>query len=102
MTDHGNLFGAVDFYKQCNHEGIKPIIGCEIYVAPRSRHEKGVFISTGRFSEDAIRYVESIDPKVILIHGRTLCELMINYGLGTATTAKYEIKRIDSDYFSEE
>ncbi len=66
------------------------------------RAKKGVFITTGRFSEDAIRYVESIDPKVILIDGRTLCELMIDYNLGTATTAKYEIKRIDTDYFTEE
>ena len=66
------------------------------------RAKKGVFITTGRFSDDAIRYVESIDPKVILIDGRTLCELMIDYDLGTATTAKYEIKRIDSDYFTEE
>ncbi len=40
MTDHGNLFGAVEFYRQCTHAGIKPIIGCEIYVAPRSRFDK--------------------------------------------------------------
>ena len=33
MTDHGNLFGAVDFYRQCTHAGIKPIIGCEAYLA---------------------------------------------------------------------
>jgi restriction system protein len=66
------------------------------------RAKKGVFITTGRFSDDAIRYVESIDPKVILIDGRTLCELMIDYNLGTATTAQYEIKRMDTDYFTEE
>lgn len=66
------------------------------------RAKKGVFITTGRFSDDAVKYVESIDPKVILIDGRTLSDLMIDYNLGTATTAKYEIKRIDSDYFTEE
>jgi restriction system protein len=66
------------------------------------RAKKGVFITTGRFSEDAVKYVESIDPKVILIDGKTLCELMIDYDLGTATTAKYEIKRMDTDYFTEE
>ena len=66
------------------------------------RAKKGVFITTGRFSDDALRYVESIDPKVILIDGRTLTELMIDYGLGTSTTAKYEVKRIDTDYFTEE
>lgn len=40
LTDHGNLFGAVEFYKACKGEGVKPIIGCDMYVAPRSRHEK--------------------------------------------------------------
>lgn len=36
ITDHGNMFGVVDFYKACKAEGIKPIIGCEVYVAPNS------------------------------------------------------------------
>ncbi len=40
VTDHGNMFGAVDFFKQAIAAGIKPIIGCEIYVAPESRHDK--------------------------------------------------------------
>ena len=40
MTDHGNMFGAVEFYREASKQGIKPIIGCEIYVAPTSRFEK--------------------------------------------------------------
>ena len=40
ITDHGNMFGAIEMYKECKKEGIKPIIGCEMYVAPRSRFEK--------------------------------------------------------------
>ena len=40
MTDHGNVFGAFDFYKQAKGVGVKPIIGIEAYVAPESRHEK--------------------------------------------------------------
>lgn len=40
ITDHGNMFGAIDFYKQAYAAGIKPIIGCELYVAPRSRFDK--------------------------------------------------------------
>jgi DNA polymerase-3 subunit alpha len=40
ITDHGNMFGAIDFYKQAYANGIKPIIGCELYVAPRSRFDK--------------------------------------------------------------
>ncbi len=66
------------------------------------RAKKGVFITTGKFSEDALGYVVNIDPKVILIDGKTLADLMVDYGLGTNTTAKYEIRKIDSDYFSEE
>ena len=43
MTDHGNMFGAVEFYREAMSHGVKPIIGCEIYVAPNSRFErKGV------------------------------------------------------------
>ncbi len=40
ITDHGNMFGVIEFYKKCVEKGIKPIIGCEVYVAPRSRFEK--------------------------------------------------------------
>lgn len=40
MTDHGNMFGAIEFYKEAKAQGIKPIIGCEVYVAPGSRFEK--------------------------------------------------------------
>ncbi len=40
ITDHGNLFGAVDFYRTAKKHGIKPIIGCEVYVAARSRFDK--------------------------------------------------------------
>ena len=40
LTDHGVMYGAVAFYKACKEEGIKPIIGCEVYVAPKSRFEK--------------------------------------------------------------
>ena len=40
LTDHGVMYGAVDFYKACKKEGIKPIIGCEVYVAPRTLFDK--------------------------------------------------------------
>ena len=40
ITDHGVMYGVVSFYEACIKEGIKPIIGCEVYVAPRSRFEK--------------------------------------------------------------
>lgn len=66
------------------------------------RAKKGVFITTGKFSNDAIDYVATIDPKVILIDGRTLVEYMIDLNLGVATATTYEVKRIDTDYFTDE
>ncbi len=40
ITDHGVMYGVIDFYRACKKEGIKPIIGCEVYVAPRTRFDK--------------------------------------------------------------
>ncbi|MBI5687588.1 MAG: DNA polymerase III subunit alpha [Verrucomicrobia bacterium] len=40
ITDHGNMFGVIEFYKAAEKNGVKPIIGCELYVAPGSRHDK--------------------------------------------------------------
>lgn len=44
ITDHGNMHGVIEFYKECKKQNIKPIIGCEVYVAPRSRFKKEVNI----------------------------------------------------------
>ncbi|GBD11153.1 DNA polymerase III subunit alpha [bacterium HR23] len=41
LTDHGNLYGAVEFYLECQSAGLRPIIGCEVYVAKGSRHSRG-------------------------------------------------------------
>ena len=40
ITDHGAMYGAIDFYKEAKANGIRPIIGCEVYVAPRTRFDK--------------------------------------------------------------
>ena len=40
ITDHGVMYGVIDFYKECKNQGINPIIGCEIYVAPNSRFDR--------------------------------------------------------------
>jgi restriction system protein len=45
--------------------------------------------------------VEHIDPKVVLIDGRRLAELMIDFNVGVSTAATYHLKRVDSDYFDE-
>lgn len=49
ITDHGVMYGAVAFYKACKKAGIKPIIGCEVYVAPRSRYEKNHTLDSERY-----------------------------------------------------
>ncbi|OGI84283.1 DNA polymerase III subunit alpha [Candidatus Nomurabacteria bacterium RIFCSPLOWO2_01_FULL_33_17] len=49
LTDHGNMHGAIEFYKECKKNGIKPIIGCEVYVAERSRFEKEPGIDNKRY-----------------------------------------------------
>ena len=46
ITDHGSMFGAIEMYKECKKNGIKPIIGCEFYVAPRSRLDKDGRVDT--------------------------------------------------------
>ncbi len=66
------------------------------------RARKGVFITTGRFSQEAKGYVEHIDPRVILIDGHALASYMIDFNLGTSTMVNYEVKRVDSDYFVED
>ena len=40
ITDHGVMYGCIDFYKECKNQGIKPVIGCEVYVASKSRFDK--------------------------------------------------------------
>lgn len=60
------------------------------------RARKGVFITTSNYSVEARDYVSHIEPKVVLIDGAELAELMIDYGLGVTTTAIYELKRVDS------
>lgn len=64
------------------------------------RTRKGIFITTSSFSNEATSYVSSIDFKVVLIDGKRLAELMINYDIGVSEVTSYKIKRIDSDYFT--
>ena len=66
------------------------------------RSRKGVFITTSSFSRDAVKFATEIDTKIILIGGIQLAEFMIDHGVGVTTTATFELKRVDLDYFSEE
>jgi restriction system protein len=64
--------------------------------------KKGVFITTSDFTKDAQDYVKTINSKIILINGEELAELMIDYNVGVSVATTYEIKKIDSDYFTDE
>ena len=66
------------------------------------RANKGVFITTSRFSHEAVDYVSKVDSSVVLIDGDQLAELMIDYEIGVSKVASYEIRKLDSDYFSED
>jgi restriction endonuclease len=60
-----------------------------------------VAITTGSFTSDARAYVDHIEPKVVLVDGRRLAELMMDFDLGVNTVATYKLKRVDSDYFDD-
>jgi restriction system protein len=63
---------------------------------------KGIFITTSKFTGNAHEYVSLIDTKIVLIDGDTLAQLMMDFGIGVTTVSSYEVKRIDSDFFTEE
>jgi len=57
MTDHGSMFGAIDFYRKAREKEVKPIIGCEMYVAPGSRHDKS--LSRGQSNHHLVLLAEN-------------------------------------------
>ncbi|MHB8484992.1 MAG: restriction endonuclease [Candidatus Acidiferrales bacterium] len=66
------------------------------------RAKKGIFITTGTFSTEAVDFVSKIESKVALIDGKELAGMMIDFNVGVTPQAAYETKRVDSDYFDEE
>lgn len=65
------------------------------------RAKKGVFITTSSYTADAVDYASRIDTKVVLIDGKRLADLMMDFDVGVSAAASYVVKRIDSDYFEE-
>jgi restriction system protein len=62
---------------------------------------KGVFVTTSSFSRGATEYIERLPQRIILIDGKDLTRLMIQYGVGVRTERTIDLKRIDLDYFEE-
>ncbi|MGH7831632.1 MAG: DNA polymerase III subunit alpha, partial [Candidatus Binatia bacterium] len=92
MTDHGNMFGAVEFYKEAIRRGVKPIIGCEIYVAPMSRFErKGVDKGNKEYNNHLILLAMNMEGY------RNLCKLVtVGY-----TEGFYYKPRVDKELLRE-
>ncbi len=65
------------------------------------RANKGIFITTSRFTDEARNYVSQIGSKIVLIDGEQLTNLMIDNDVGVSTISLYPVKKIDSDYFDE-
>ena len=89
LTDHGALYGAVAFYKACKAEGIKPIIGCEVYVATRTRFDKS-------FTEDA-----SPNHLVLLCKNETGYKNLIKMVSKSFTEGFYIKPRVDMELIQE-
>jgi restriction system protein len=62
---------------------------------------KGIFITTSRFTDDARGYVSQIGSKIVLVDGDQLTNLMIEHDVGVSTVSMYPVKKIDTDYFDE-
>lgn len=66
------------------------------------RARKGVFITTSGFTKEALEYVSLIESKIILIGGEKFASLMVEHNVGVTVIGKYEVKKMDSDYFDED
>lgn len=83
-----------------NKVGRKEIQSFVGALAGKQAH-KGIFITTGAFSETADAYAKTVQQKIILIDGDRLASLMIEHGVGVSVETSYVIKRVDSDYFED-
>ena len=89
ITDHGNMFGVINFYLACKKEGVKPIIGCEVYVAKRTRFDKV-------HSEDA-----DIGHLVLLAENETGYKNLIYLVSMAYTEGFYSKPRVDLEILKE-
>jgi restriction system protein len=78
----------------------RPVVQAFVGALQGARASKGVLISTASFTAEAQRYAESIGVRVILIDGRQLASLMIEHNVGVSIARRYDLKRVDIDYFS--
>jgi restriction system protein len=77
----------------------RPDVQAFVGVLQGARAAKGVFITTSRFTQDVGDYVTRVRPRVVLINGQRLADLMIEKGVGVSQLEAYELKRVDENYF---
>lgn len=66
------------------------------------RARKGIFITTSDFSREAVEYAAKIESKIVLIDGEQLAQMLIDHNIGVAPVSNFEIKKFDSDYFTDQ
>ncbi len=62
---------------------------------------KGVFMTTGHFTPEATHYANAVPSRIVLVDGTLLTKLMIEYNIGVTIVSRYDVKRMDSDYFAD-
>lgn len=79
----------------------RPVVQGFVGALQGARASKGIIFTASSFSNDARAYADGVSPRVILIDGERLAELMIDHNVGVSDRETYSVKRIDSDYFGE-
>lgn len=79
----------------------RPLIQEFVGALQGRRAKRGIYITTSYFTNEAKEYAKNIDTKIVLIDGDRLTDLMIDFGVGVSTRIRYDIKEVDTDYFSE-
>jgi restriction system protein len=87
--------------KRWKHNVGRPEIQSFVGALAGKKANKGIFITTSAFHDNASDYATGLHQKVILIDGRRLAELMIEHNIGVAEEHAYRVKKIDTDYFEE-
>jgi restriction system protein len=67
-----------------------------------ARATRGIMVTASSFTRGAEEYAATVSPRVILVDGRSLAELMIDHDVGVSTRESFHLKRVDSDYFGED
>lgn len=80
----------------------RPVVQGFVGALQGARAAKGIIFTASSFSNDAKAYAASVSPRVVLVDGERLAELMIDYNVGVADRETYAVKRVDNDYFGDE